>query len=203
MAADAGRDLIARLRARDTEALAEYLTAHRNGLLAYIEKNMGAAVRSKLEPEDVLQEVCSEAIRTLPAYELGERDPFGWLCQLAQRRIIDAHRFHFGAQKRSAAREVSLATPVGNSSRKALVDQLVASMTTASQAFSRDQKRIQLECAMQQLPDEQREALRLRYVLGLPSKEIAERLGKSDGAVRVMLTRALDRFQKLIADQAP
>ena len=42
-----------------------------------------------------------------------------------------------------------------------------------------------------ELPEEQREALRLRYLEGLPSKEIAARLGKTDGAVRVMLTRAL------------
>lgn len=201
---DADQELVQRLKARDAGALGEYLTRHRAALLAYIEKNMGAAVRSKVEPDDVLQEVSSEAVRSLPAYDLGDRDPFGWLCQLAQRRIIDAHRHHFGAQKRAARREVSLATPIGETSRRALVDLLVASMTTASRAFSRDQKRIQLEAAMQQLPDEQREALRMRYVEGLPSKEIAERLGKSDGAVRVMLSRALDKFQKLLGpDLAP
>ena len=42
--------------------------------------------------------------------------------------------------------------------------------------------------------------LRLRYLEGLPSKEIADRLGKSDGAVRVMLTRSLDKLQKLLAE---
>lgn len=196
--------LVERVRGGDREALAEFITARRAPLLAYIDKNLGAALRTKIEPEDVLQEVSAEAVRSLSSAPLEDRDPFGWLCQIAQRRMIDAHRRLFGAQKRAAGREVSLATPVGDSSRRELIDMLVASMTTASRAFSRDQKRIRLEAVMQELPTEQREALRLRYVSGLPSKEIAQRLGKTDGAVRVMLTRALDKFQKLLGpDMAP
>ena len=48
------------------------------------------------------------------------------------------------------------------------------------------------------MPVDQREALRLRYLIGLPSKEIAERLKKSDGAVRVMLSRGIARLQTLL-----
>ena len=39
---------------------------------------------------------------------------------------------------------------------------------------------------------------RLRYVEGLPSKEIASRLQKSDGATRVLLTRSLAKLQELL-----
>jgi RNA polymerase sigma-70 factor (ECF subfamily) len=80
-----------------------------------------------------------------------------------------------------------------------LIDLLVLTMTTASQAFSRDQKQIQLQHALEKMPPEQRDALRMRYIEGLPSKQIAERLGKSDGAVRVMLSRALGRLQQMLA----
>ncbi|MCA9135032.1 MAG: sigma-70 family RNA polymerase sigma factor, partial [Planctomycetales bacterium] len=45
------------------------------------------------------------------------------------------------------------------------------------------------------------EALRLRYLVGLPSKEVAGRLGKTDGAVRVMLSRGLGRLQQLMDDR--
>ena len=147
----------------------------------------------------------AEAIRSLENVPLDDRDPFGWLCQVAQRRIIDAHRRFFGAQKRAAHREVSLGAPRGGgTSRAALIDLLVASMTTASQAFSRDARHERLLEALAQLPETQQEALRLRYMEGLPSKEIAARLGKSDGAVRVMLTRSLSRLQKLLGpDAAP
>jgi RNA polymerase sigma-70 factor (ECF subfamily) len=43
--------------------------------------------------------------------------------------------------------------------------------------------------------------LRLRYIEGLPSKDIAERLGKSDGAVRVMLTRSLSKLHDLLGPE--
>ena len=48
------------------------------------------------------------------------------------------------------------------------------------------------------LPEEQREALRMRYYENMPSKDIAEKLGKTDGAIRVMLTRALDKLQRIL-----
>ncbi len=53
--------------------------------------------------------------------------------------------------------------------------------------------------ALANLPEEQREALRLRYYENMPSKDIAEKLGKTDGAIRVMLTRALDKLQKILS----
>jgi RNA polymerase sigma-70 factor (ECF subfamily) len=196
--------LVARIRAHDKQALAEFLAARRGALLAYIERHTGAALRRKLEPEDIFQEASAEAVRALPITDLTEREPFGWLCQIAERRIVDAHRRFFGAQKRDAAREMPLGTPGGDQSRLAVIDLLVASMTTASQAYSRGQKEIQLLAAMDTLPTEQREALRLRYLEGLPSKEIAERLGKTDGAVRVMLTRSLSKLQQILGpDAAP
>ena len=74
-------------------------------------------------------------------------------------------------------------------------------MTTPTQAIARDQRHRQLQVALAQLPEEGREALRLRYVDNLPSKEIAVRLGKSDGAIRVLLTRSLRKLQELLGSE--
>ena len=71
-------------------------------------------------------------------------------------------------------------------------------MTSPSAAFSRNQKEIQLMEAMATLPPDSREALRLRYVDGLQTRDIAERMGKSDGAIRVLLTRSLSKLQDLL-----
>jgi RNA polymerase sigma-70 factor (subfamily 1) len=194
---DPEEKLIERIRAHDEQALAEYLTERRPQLSAFIERRLGTALRRKVEPDDLLQETSAEAIRTLPQADLAEREVFGWLCQIAERRIIDAHRKFIASQKRDAGREVPIhASP--DTSRGGLVDLLVASMTSASKAFSRNQKQIRLLAALEQLPPEQREALRLRYVDGLPSKQIAEQMGKTDGAVRVMLTRSLAKLQQIL-----
>jgi RNA polymerase sigma-70 factor, ECF subfamily len=195
------QQLAGRIAEHDSSALGEFLALRRPQLLAYIEHQLGAGLRRKLEPEDVYQEVSVEAVRSLPLINLGDRDPFSWLCQIAERRIIDAHRRFFGAQKRDAGREVPLGTPGGDDTQHAaIIDLLVASMTTASKAFSRNLREVRLLEALATLPEEHREALRLRYLEGLPSKEIAQRLGKSDGAVRVMLTRSLDKLHKLLED---
>jgi RNA polymerase sigma-70 factor (ECF subfamily) len=191
------QELIERVRAHDEQALGDYLTLRRPQLLAFIERRLGAALRRKVEPDDLLQETSAESVRTLSQTDLAVRDVFGWLCQIAERRIIDAHRKFIASQKRDAGREVSI-HGAPDTSRGGLIDLLVASMTTASQAFSRDQKQIRLLAALDNLPTEQREALRLRYVDGLPSKDIAQRLGKTDGAVRVMLTRSLARLQQML-----
>lgn len=197
-------DLTSRLKAGDADALAEYMQQHRPQLMAFIERQLGTALRRKVEADDIFQETCAEAVRALPTAELGDREPFSWCCQIAERRIIDLHRRFFEAQKRDAGREVPLGAGGGGGSGSdtqpgGLINMLVASMTTPSQAFSRNARELKLQEALLQLPDDQQQALRMRYVENLPSKQIAEKLGKSDAAVRVMLTRSLKKLQELLA----
>jgi len=186
----------------DSDALAQFIALRRAPLMAYIERRLGSALRRKIEPEDVLQEVSAEAVRSLPTIGVAGREPFAWLCQLAERRIIDAHRRFFGAAKRDAGREISINKASPDESRAQVADILAASMTTASQIFSRNVRQERLTEALSSLPDDQRDALRLRYVEGMPSKQIAEQLGKTDGAIRVMLTRSLNRLQSILNPEA-
>ncbi len=180
--------------------LAAYIESRRPQLLGYIQNNLGPALRRKLEPDDILQEVVVSAIGAPTQFEVAGRDPFKLLCQIAEQRIIDAHRHHVGALKRSADREVSIERPAGADQGFGFIDLLVASLTSPSQAFSRDQREFRLQIAIASLPDEQREALRLRYIDGLPTREVAERLGKTDGAIRVLLSRTLTRLQEGLAE---
>lgn len=196
--------LVGRIKRHDVAALADYLVEVRRPLLTFIERQLGAALRRKVEVEDIFQEVSVEAVRALNEVNFGDREPFSWLCQIAERRIIDAHRRYFGAEKRAADREVPLGTPGGGTEHAAIIDLLAASMTSPTQALSRKGREARLYEALATLPADQREALRLRYVEGLATKDIAERLGKSDGAVRVMLTRSLDKLQRTLGpDDAP
>ncbi len=157
-------------------------------------------MRRKVEADDLLQEVSVDCVRSVGDVDLADRDPFGWLCQVAERRIIDAHRKHFGTQKRDAAREVPLGTPGGATGQAAIIDLLVASITSPSKAFSRGQRELKMLAAIDTLAQENQEAIRMRYVEGLATKDIAERLGKSDVAVRVMLTRTIQKLQQMLVD---
>jgi len=197
-------ELLERVRRHDQDALVLFLSERRLPLLAFITRQLGLSLRRKIEAEDIFQEVSMDCVRTLREVDLTQRDPFGWLCQVAERRIIDAHRRLIGAQKRSAGREQPISAPSDQTGQAGLIDLLVVSMTSPSAAFSRNEKEYRLLGALDQLPEDGRQALRMRYVQGMPSKEIAEQMGKTDGAVRVLLTRSLKRLETLLGpDAAP
>jgi RNA polymerase sigma-70 factor (subfamily 1) len=199
---DASSPLADRVRAGDAAALAEFLEERRPALLAFVERRLGAALRGKLEPQDVLQELAIKSLHDLPRADLADRDPFGWLCHLAEQCIIDGHR-HFAAGKREIAREQPGNVPVGEASQD-FIAMLTASLTSPTQAVARNERQTRLQQAVASLPDEHREALRLRYAEGLPTKEVAQRLNKTDVATRVLLSRLVQRLQELLGpDAAP
>ncbi len=180
------------IRRGDADRLANCIEQHRGQLIAFLQKRTGSHLRIKIEAEDILQEVVADALRAVAADDWQPCEPLHWLYTLCERKIIDAHRHFFAAQKRSAKREAKLGSSV------ALEDLLVASMTSPSAAFSRNQKELAMLAAIGTLPGEQQEALRMRYLQGMPSKDIAAKLGKTDGAVRVMLSRGIARLQTLL-----
>jgi RNA polymerase sigma-70 factor (subfamily 1) len=189
--------ILASVRSGDEAALVEFLQTNQPALLAFIRSRVGARLGRKIEPEDVLQEASIEAIRTHQQTDLSNWDPLNWLFHICERKIIDAHRRHFASQKRDASREAGM--PAG-SDAAGIANLLAASMTTPSAAFSRDQRQLRMLAALDTLPENEREALRLRYLVGQPSKEIAKKLGKSDGATRVMISRALSKLQEILEE---
>jgi RNA polymerase sigma-70 factor (ECF subfamily) len=51
-----------------------------------------------------------------------------------------------------------------------------------------------------QLPEDRREALIMRFALGMDNREIARALGRSDGATKVLIHRAIKQLQELVND---
>lgn len=183
------------------DSLARFLDVNQRQLCAFISRRLGEALRSKVEVDDVFQDVSAEAVRSISPEFPGEREPFSWLCHIAERKIVDAHRHHFEAQKRDAGKERALdaGSPGGGEGGGGLVNMLVKSMTTPSAAFSRNAREARLYEAISGLSDDQQQAIRLKYIENKPSKEIAEALGKSDAAVRVMLTRTMKQLNEILS----
>ena len=56
---------------------------------------------------------------------------------------------------------------------------------------------------VQMLPDDRREALIMRFALGMDNREIARALGRTDGATKVLLHRAIRQLEGIVADAPP
>jgi RNA polymerase sigma-70 factor (ECF subfamily) len=53
---------------------------------------------------------------------------------------------------------------------------------------------------VQKLPDDRREALIMRFALGMDNREIARALGRTDGATKVLLHRATKQLEQIVMD---
>jgi RNA polymerase sigma-70 factor (ECF subfamily) len=71
--------------------------------------------------------------------------------------------------------------------------------TTESLVEGREELRAILD-GVQQLPDDRREALIMRFALGMDNREIARALGRTDGATKVLLHRAIRQLEGIIEE---
>ncbi len=70
--------------------------------------------------------------------------------------------------------------------------------TTEELVAGRDELKRVLE-AVKQLPDDRREALIMRFALGMDNREIARALGRTDGATKVLIHRAIKQLEGVMA----
>ena len=151
--------------------------AHARALLTYL----AARLPSLADAEDALADVFLKAMRLTDA---GDVPSVGWLFTVARRTVADFYR----ERSRTLAHEEALAE----------AEELTPAEGHAEpeRAALRAEERRELRILIAQLPDEQRDALALRFAGGLRSAEIAAILGKSDEATRAMLSRAVRRLRE-------
>ncbi|HEY6760039.1 MAG TPA: sigma-70 family RNA polymerase sigma factor [Baekduia sp.] len=70
--------------------------------------------------------------------------------------------------------------------------------TTEDLVEGRDELARILE-GVKELPDDRREALIMRFALGMDNREIARAMGKTDGATKVLLHRAIKQLEEIVA----
>jgi RNA polymerase sigma-70 factor, ECF subfamily len=192
--------LLQRLKDGDATALGSFLELKRPQLIAFIKKTTGDHLLKVVAIEDLYQEVATSAWTAYPKIVNADLDPMAWLFQLTRRRIFDAHRFHFGAQRRSRGRVVSIDGDCEDGKRS-LQELLVSSITSPSGAVSRNFRLNRVQNALAEMGEEVSTIIRLRYVDGLSTSEIAERLNKSDVSIRVTLSRSIKKLSEMLEKQ--
>lgn len=169
------------------------------GLLARLQ--VEPRFRSKFDPSDIVQQTMLEAVRGWPQFR-GRTDAAlaAWLRQILARVLLHEIRRFEGTKGRDIAHEVSLDQALAESSRR-LADALSAPGSSPSEQAGRHELELRLADALAQLPADYAEVILLRNVEGLPHDEIARRMGRGVGAVRMLWVRALSRLRQVIDPQ--
>jgi RNA polymerase sigma-70 factor (ECF subfamily) len=190
--------LLERAAAGDDAARDRLLQRFRRRLRRMVAVRFDLRLAARVDPSDVVQETLAEAAAQLDRY-LQERPlPFyPWLRQLAQRRLIELHRRHVLAQRRTVIREQELGG-LPDRSAVALAERLFGRLSSPSAHLHRQERRDRVRAALAALPDKDREVLVLRILEGLPTRETAAVLGMSEVAVRSRQVRALERLKALL-----
>ena len=184
----------------DNEALGRLLEQYRGYLLMLAHRYLSERLRRRVDPADIVQLTYLEAKRDLPAFRGETPAEFaGWLRGMLKNNVATTVTRHITTQKRSVKREVHpVARSPGEDSVGGWFQQLPGSTTSPSGVAIRAEAVVALLEALHQLPETQAEAIRLRYMEGLPLALIVERMGKSDTAVAGLLKRGLQKLRTIM-----
>jgi RNA polymerase sigma-70 factor (ECF subfamily) len=185
-------ELTARLRAGDDEPFAPLFESHRERLRRMVHFRMDPRLFGRIDPEDVVQEIYLAAQQRLHAFRSDGHPLPLWLRMVGQQTLIDLHRRHLGAGKRSAAKERAFANS------QCLSGFVAGTLTSPSQAAIRDEWKKQLNEALESMDEIDREVLTLRHFEDLSNKEVAELLGIGENAASNRYVRALTRLKGLL-----
>jgi RNA polymerase sigma-70 factor (ECF subfamily) len=187
-------------RAADGDAAArdQLLERYRCRLRRMVAVRFDPRLAARVDPSDVVQETLAEAAGRLSDY-LNERPvPFyPWLRRIAERRLIELHRRHVRARRRSVTREEA-AGGLPDRSALALAERLFGRPSSPSARLHRQERRQRVRDALAMLAAPDREVLVLRFLEGLSTRETASVLELSDVAVRSRQVRALERLKALL-----
>jgi RNA polymerase sigma-70 factor (ECF subfamily) len=193
-------ELLGRVRLGDERALAELFSKERDRLWRMVQARLDRRLQGRVDPDDVLQEAYLDATRRIGHFaNEPEMSFFLWLRLIVGQTLVDVHRRHLEAQMRDAGRDISIArgaTPGASSA--SLAGQLVAHLSSPSQAAIREEMEAQLRQAIDGLEPIDREVLVLRHFEELTNGEVAETLGIQVKAASIRYVRALARLKAVL-----
>jgi RNA polymerase sigma-70 factor (ECF subfamily) len=179
-----------RVGQRSDEELLDAVASGDDGALAALYDRFGRVayglayriLRDQALAEDAVQEGFLAVWRSAQGYQRERSKAATWILTLVHRRAVDLVR-----------REDRRRTEALDEAREP------ASESVDEQA-GRD-RRVAVQAALQQLPDDQRQALELAYYGGYTQSELAERFGVPLGTIKSRMFEGLNRLRELVPEQ--
>ncbi len=176
------RLLIQRLRAGDSRAIAAIERRYGEELRLFCRRMLNDAALAEDIVQDVLATCCRLEAESMPNHSIR-----GWLYQVARRRCIDAQR-----------KQHEAAPPAARAARRVQpsFDHAIDPLTTpAGKALKRD-RALRVLAVLQELDEDLRSVVVMRYFQELSRAEIAEAIGLSIAGTKTRLSKAMDALRE-------
>lgn len=196
---------------KQTDELIRLAVAGNEGALVRLLETLGPTIqqslkierqwRTMLEPSDVMQVTYLEVFMEIGRFDPSRGEPFtSWLRKIAENNLRDAIR-NLQRLKRPQPSARVHASQRGDASTELLHCLGVAS-TTPSQFAAVGEREQRLNLILDTLPADYATAIRLYDLGGLPIDQVAERMGRSTGAVHMLRARAHDRLREAMGAES-
>ncbi len=158
---------VARAKEGDEEALRFLYVRYSHNIYGYVR----SIVRDDHEAEDITQHVFAKLMTVLVKYDDRGIPFFAWLLRLARNLAID----HLRASRAIPCEEV---------------------LSSETQSLNDIESALTVRAALAALPDDQREVVILRHVIGMTPGEIATRMGRTEGSIHGLHHRGRRALQQ-------
>ena len=172
------RALVARAQQGDREALEDLYPIHFARIYSYLHMSVG----NRHDAEDLTTQTFLKMLESIKRFRWQSAPFSAWLFRIAHNLAMD----HFRASRRWQPEE-EVPEPPGETEPSA---ELAAFQSIGRQSM--------LEL-IEDLSQEQKQVLTLKFVFNLPNGEVATILGKTEGAIKSLQHRALVSLQKQIS----
>jgi len=178
-------------REGDKSAIDQLCRIYGERIRRIIRLRIDSKLRPKIDSVDVVQDALILALAGLKDFTYrNEGDFLRWLSRIAENKLRDIlDKFH--ADKRDIRREIPFKREETDTEGNSFGVAGPLQTTTPSVLLVRKEQLDRLERAIDNLKPEHREVIFLSRIERLSHEEIAAKLGKSKGAVAMLLSRAL------------
>jgi RNA polymerase sigma-70 factor (ECF subfamily) len=170
-------DLRERAAALEPAALAEIYDLFSGKIYSYIYHRMGDSAAA----EDLTGEVFVRMLEAIRQDRTWTATLQGWLYRIAHNLVVD----HFRRQSKRDGPEL---------------DERWMAPVNPTQTFEGLFYSNQLRAAMRHLTEEQQQVIILKFVEDLPNAQVAEIMGKTEGAIKALQHRGLAAMRRVMDD---
>lgn len=196
--------LLRRACAGNTAAVEELFACYQHYLRLLAHTGLSPSVRTRVTVSDVIQETLLHAFESFGQFRGETIGEFvAWIRSILVSRIADAHEKHIAAARRDVRREVSIEAIGASISRSSFGLEQIArdhlQKSPGTLAWQSEQA-VLVADAIGRLGSDQRQVIVMRHFDGMSFDQIAERMQRSPGAVRMLWLRAIQKLKDFVSE---